>query len=92
MRRNIRHRGCYHKAGRIFFKVLAWMNAAVFILSACCADSSSDLPIMVCVTTLAYHTVYAYANDFFTQDLEDIKNNHFRGKKGLEMVIWGCCH
>lgn len=73
MIRNRKHRGYCHEAGRIFFKILAWVNAAVFLLSACCADGSSDLPITICLITLAYLAVYAYANDFFTQDLEDIK-------------------
>jgi hypothetical protein len=42
----------------MIIKIVNWIVAIIFILSACCVDNLSYLPIKICWGCIAYFTIY----------------------------------
>lgn len=50
-----------------FLKFMAWTTAIVGIASACCLDSDSMVPSIVCGVCIAWWALFAYANNWFEE-------------------------
>lgn len=50
-----------------FLKFMAWTTAIVGIASACCLDSDSMAPSIVCDVCIAWWALFAYANNWFEE-------------------------
>ena len=50
-----------------FLKFMAWTTAIVGIASACCLDSDSVAPSIVCGVCIAWWALFAYANNWFEE-------------------------
>lgn len=50
-----------------FLKFMAWTTAIVGIASACCLDSDSMAPSIVCGVCIAWWALFAYANNWFEE-------------------------
>lgn len=49
----------------IILKSLAYLNGFIFIYCACCLDSQNAKPFYIgCIISLAYLTLFAYANGY----------------------------
>ena len=46
-------------------KTLAWANGISFVVSACCVDSDSWIPWVVCMANLTWLALFAGANGWF---------------------------
>ena len=46
-------------------KAVAWATAIIGIASACCLDSDSMVPSIVCGACLAWWGLFGYANNWF---------------------------
>lgn len=46
-------------------KSIGWINGIVFLYFACCLDSDSWIPFIICCITGTYLGAFAYANNFF---------------------------
>ena len=53
------------------FRFMAYLNGTLFIISACAIDSESQLPFIVCCVTLAYLFIFAKANNWFEEEVDD---------------------
>lgn len=45
-------------------KATAWFMFLALIISGCCADSPSWLPLIVCVIAYSWLALFAYANGY----------------------------
>ena len=50
------------KAHNFILKSITWIAGILFLLSACAIDSPSWIPTIVCVVSMAWLGVFAYAN------------------------------
>jgi hypothetical protein len=51
----------------IILTVQATLNFIVFLISACCLDSESNIPTVVCCITLLWLALFCYANNWFEE-------------------------
>lgn len=62
----------------IILKTQAWLNGIALLLSVCMIDSESWIPAIVFCVTLAWLTLFAYANEWQKDPYEEQRRRPWR--------------
>ena len=60
-----------HSLKNVILKTLGWVNFTIFIIAACAIDSDSWMPCIICCITGGYLALFAYANDWFEDYIDE---------------------
>lgn len=60
-----------HYLKNIILKTLGWVNFIAFIIAACAVDSNSWIPFIICCITGCYLALFAYANNWFEDYVDE---------------------